>query len=94
MWAVLPWLALAAIEKIVVGTGYIAQIVGQRVTGRWEEAFVVVQYPKGTHAPMVDRLAQLDPAKFLSSPGLWIGLIVAAGFIVGAIQLRRYRGPL
>jgi hypothetical protein len=36
----------------------------------------------------------LDPLKFLSSPGLWIGLIVAAGLIVGAIQLRRSRGPL
>ena len=38
-------------RKIVVAAGYIAQIVGQRVTGRWEEVFVVVQYPKGTHAP-------------------------------------------
>jgi ABC-2 type transport system permease protein len=43
---------------------------------------------------MVDRLTQLDPLKFLSSPGLWIGLIVAAGFIAAAIQQRRYRGPL
>ena len=94
LWAVLPWLALFAIEKLVFGTGYIAHIVAQRVTGNFREAFVVVQYPNATHVPIVDRLAELDPLKFLSSPGLWIGLIVAAGFIAGAIQLRRYRGPL
>jgi ABC-2 type transport system permease protein len=94
LWAVLPWFALFAIEKIVFGTAYLAQIIGQRVTGRFEEAFVVVHYPKDAHVPIVDRLAQLDPLKFLSSPGLWIGLIVAVGFIIGAIQLRRYRGPL
>jgi ABC-2 type transport system permease protein len=94
LWAVLPWLALCAIEKIVLGTAYLAHMVGQRVTGNFEEAFVVVQYPKGAHVPMVDRLTQLDPLKFLSSPGLWIGLIIAAGFIAAAIQQRRYRGPL
>ncbi len=94
LWAVLPWLALCAIEKLVLGTAGLAHIVGQRVTGNFEEAFVVVHFPKGTHAPVVDRLVQLDPLKFLSSPGLWIGLVIAAGFIAGAIQLRRYRGPL
>ncbi len=94
LWAVLPWLALCAIEKIVFGTAFLARIVGQRVTGNVEEAFVVMHYPKDAHVPIVDRLTQLDPLKFLSSPGLWIGLVVAAGFIVVAIHLRRYRGPL
>jgi hypothetical protein len=41
----------------------------------------------------VDR-PQLTPATYLSSPGLWLGLIVAAAFLVVAIRLRRYRGPL
>lgn len=94
LWAVLPWLALGAIEKIVFDTTYVARLVGQRVTGNFEAAFVVVHFPKDTHAPVVDRLVQLDPLKFLSSPGLWIGLVIAAAFIAGAIQLRRYRGPL
>ncbi|MFL6590034.1 MAG: ABC transporter permease [Chthoniobacterales bacterium] len=94
LWAVLPWLAVCAIEKIVFGTGYLARIVAQRVTGNFEEAFVVMRYPKDAHVPIVDRLTQLDPVKFLSSPGLWIGLVIAAAFVIGAIQLRRYRGPL
>jgi hypothetical protein len=37
---------------------------------------------------------QLTPAAYLSSPGLWLGLIVAAVFLAAAIRLRRYRGPL
>jgi len=94
LWAILPWLALCAIEKIVLGTTYLTRIVGERVTGNFEGAFVVVHYPKDAHVPIVDRLTQLDPLKFLSNPGLWIGLIVAAAFVAGAIQLRRHRGPL
>jgi ABC-2 type transport system permease protein len=93
LWAVLPWLAIAAIEKIAFNTAYFAQMLGDRVTS-FEHAFVVVKYPKGTHVPIVDRLTQLDPLKFLSSPGLWIGLIFAAAFLVAVIRLRRYRGPL
>lgn len=93
LWAVLPWLAIAAIEKIAFNTTYFAQMLGDRMAG-FEHAFVVVKYPKDTHVPIVDRLTQLDPLKFLSSPGLWIGLVIATAFLVAAIRLRRYRGPL
>jgi hypothetical protein len=37
---------------------------------------------------------RLTPGTYLSSPGLWLGLIVAAVLIALAIRLRRYRGPL
>ena len=94
LWAVLPWLAISAIEKIAFNTAYFAQMLGRRVGGSFEEAFVVTNFPKGSHYPVVDRLTQLDPLKFVSSPGLWIGLVVAALFIFAAIRLRRYRGPL
>jgi ABC-2 type transport system permease protein len=94
LWAVLPWLGVCAIEKIVIGTSYLAEMLNRRITGSYHQAFVVVQYPKNVHVPVVDRLTQLDPLKFLSSPGLWIGLVIAAAFIIAAIQLRRYRGPL
>jgi ABC-2 type transport system permease protein len=94
LWALLPWLAIAAIEKIAFNTAYFAQMLGRRVGGSFEAAFVVTKYPKGSHYPIVDRLTQLDPLGFLSSPGLWIGLVIAAAFVVAAIRLRRYRGPL
>jgi ABC-2 type transport system permease protein len=93
LWAVLPWLAIVAIEKIAFNTGYFAQMLGDRFAS-FEHAFVVVQYPKGAHVPIVDRLTQFDPLKFLSSPGLWIGLVIAAAFLIATIRLRRYRGPL
>jgi hypothetical protein len=37
---------------------------------------------------------QLTPFKYLSTPGLWIGLVLAAVFVAAAVRLRRYRGPL
>jgi ABC-2 type transport system permease protein len=93
LWAVLPWLAIAAIEKIAFNTQYFARMLGDRFSS-FEHAFVVVNHPKGAHVPLVDRLTQLDPLKFLSTPGLWIGLLLAAAFLAGTVRLRRYRGPL
>ncbi|MEY2578981.1 MAG: type transport system permease protein [Verrucomicrobiota bacterium] len=94
LWAVLPWLAISAIEKLAFDTTFFIRMLVHRLTGGFEEGFVVVHYPKDAHVPVVDRLTQFDPIKFLSSPGLWIGLIIAAGFLIAAIRLRRYRGPL
>ena len=94
LWAVLPWLAISAIEKLAFDTTFFIRMLVHRLTGGFEQGFVVVHYPKDAHVPVVDRLTQFDPLKFLSSPGLWIGLIIAAGFLIAAIRLRRYRGPL
>ena len=94
LWAVLPWLAISAIEKLAFDTTFFIRMLVRRLTGGFEEGFVVVHYPKDAHVPVVDRLVQFDPLKFLSSPGLWIGLVIAAGFLLAAIRLRRSRGPL
>ena len=94
LWAALPWLAISAIEKLAFDTTFFTHMLVRRLTGGFEAGFVVVKYPKGAHVPVVDRLTQFDPLKFLSSPGLWIGLFFAAAFLIGAIRLRRYRGPL
>jgi ABC-2 type transport system permease protein len=94
LWAVLPWLAISAIEKLAFDTTFFIRMLVSRLTGGFEQGFVVVKYPKGTHAPVVDRLTELDPLKFLSSPGLWIGLLFAAAFLAAAVRLRRSRGPL
>jgi ABC-2 type transport system permease protein len=94
LWAVLPWLAVSAIEKLAFDTAYFTHMLVRRLTGGFEVGFAVVKYPKGAHVPVVDRLTQFDPLKFLSSPGLWLGLVIAAAFLIGAIRLRRDRGPL
>jgi ABC-2 type transport system permease protein len=94
LWAVLPWLAIGAIEKLAFDTTFFIRMLAHRLTGGFEEGFVVVKFPKDAHVPVVDRLTELDPLRFLSSPGLWIGLLIAAAFIAAAVRLRRSGGPL
>jgi ABC-2 type transport system permease protein len=94
LWAVLPWLAISAIEKLAFDTTFFARLLGRRLTDGFQQGFVVVNYPKDAHVPVVDRLTQFDPLKFLSDSELWIGLVVAVAFLIAAIRLRRSRGPL
>jgi ABC-2 type transport system permease protein len=90
LWAVMPLLAIAAVEKIAFNTSYFASMLSYRLTGSFAEAFA----PRAQDGEVIDRLAQLDPGKFLTSPGLWIGLAFAAAFLVAAARLRRYREPI
>jgi hypothetical protein len=39
-------------------------------------------------------MAAMTPFKFLAQPGLWVGLIITAGLLLGAVRLRRYKGPV
>ena len=88
LWAVLPPLALCVVEKIAFNTGNFASLLGYRLGG-FVEAFTVKAHGK---VP-IDSLPQLDPVGFLSTPGLWAGLAVAAAFLAAAVWLRRYRDP-
>ncbi len=63
-----------------------------RVTGPMTEAFVIA--PGSNTGRDIDRLAQLDPARFLSAPGLWTGRAFAAAFLASAVRLRRNREPV
>ena len=94
VWALLPWLAICIVEKIAFNTAHFSHVLARRVFGSYEDAFVVVPHPRGAVVPMVDRLSQLAPLKFLSSPGLWIGLVLAVVFLAAAVRLRRSGGPL
>ena len=84
--AVVPFLAIGFFEKITFGTSYFASMLRDRLMGFAPKAFVFQMHS-------VD-CPQLTPGAYLSSPGLWLGLIAAAVFVVIAIRLRRYRGPL
>jgi len=90
LWAVLPLLAIGIFERITFGTSHFASLVKYRLMGFAPDAFDF----QGLHNPTIDSLAQLTPGRYLTSPGLWIGLLVAAAFLAAAIRLRRYRGPL
>jgi ABC-2 type transport system permease protein len=86
LWAVVPFLAVGFFEKITFGTSHFASMLKHRLMGFASEAFAFNMHS-------IDG-SQLTPVKYLSTPGLWLGLIVAAAFVVAAVRLRRYRGPL
>ena len=86
LWAVLPFLAIAFFERITFGTSHFGSILKDRFMGFAPKAFAFQMHS-------VD-CPQLTPLAYLSSPSLWLGLIVAAAFLAVAIRLRRYRGPL
>ena len=90
LWVVLPPLALFAGEMIAFHTSYFASLLRYRLLGAMTEAFNA----KPMGGAVIDRLEQLDPVRFLSSPGLWSGLLFAAAFLAAAVRLRRYREPI
>ena len=87
LWAALPLVAISAVEKIAFNTSHFADMMGRRMGGGPE----AVVMPGGS--PM-DPMTHLTPGHFLISPGLWIGLAIAAVFLAAAVRLRRYQGPI
>jgi len=88
-WVVVSVIALQLLEKIAFGTNYSGAFVKYRVMGAMTEAFRT----DALREPVV-QLSQLDPARFFTSPGLWLGLVAAAVFLSIAVRLRRLREPL
>jgi ABC-2 type transport system permease protein len=94
LWAVLPPLAICFIEKVLFKTTHFAHLLGYLVTGGTANAFSF-RTPSGAPVdPHFIPLAQITPGRFLSNPGLWIGLAFAALFLAAAVRLRRNREPI
>jgi ABC-2 type transport system permease protein len=89
LWAALPLLAIAGVEQIAFHTWHFAALVGSRLMG-------VAPTVTSTSPDMfpTDPMTHIAPAHFLSGPGLWIGLALAAIFLAAAVRLRRYRDPV
>jgi ABC-2 type transport system permease protein len=86
LWAFLPLAAIGVIEKIVFNTTLFATMLGSRISGGMEG-----NPAKGGGMMM---LWPSHPLEFLTRPGLWIGLAIAAICVAGAVRLRRYRDPI
>ena len=91
LWAVLPPLALSIVEKIAFGTTHLASLLKYRMTGWLDAAFDFASPGRDATA---GPLAELTPLDFLSTPGLWIGLVVAAALLIAAIRMRRSQDPI
>jgi ABC-2 type transport system permease protein len=87
LWAGLPVLAVALVEKIAFNTSHFAIMLGNRMGGGAEAVTAPGSVP-------MDPMTHLTPGHFLSSPGLWIGLALTAAFLAAAVRLRRYQGPI
>jgi ABC-2 type transport system permease protein len=94
LWAVLPPLAIGVFEKIAFRTSYVDSLLSDRLFGFAAKAFDFTDKNGVPIDPHFIPLAQLTPGRFLSSPSLWIGLIVAAALLAAAVRLRRYREPI
>jgi len=88
LWAVLPPLAIGVLEWVVFRTSHFAAMIGYRLGG--PETFDF----KPRHGISIDAMNHLDLGKFLITPGLWGGLLLAILFLAAAARLRRDRGPI
>jgi ABC-2 type transport system permease protein len=89
LWAALPLLVIGVVEKITFNTSYFAEMLGSRISGGPGAAPFPMPVDMRMHL-----MRHILPVDFLASPGLWIGLVVAAAFLTVAIRLRRYQGPI
>jgi ABC-2 type transport system permease protein len=90
LWAVLPPLGIVLLERIAFNSSHFASWLKYRLVGWFAQAFT---FEPACSVPS-DPLMQLTPGKFLSTPGLWIGLAFATAFLVAIVRLRRYREPI
>jgi len=89
LWAVLPIVAITAVEKIVFHAMNFAVL----VVGRWFGDVPTVA-DMGKNVFPTNPMTHMMPGMFLSNPSLWIGLVVAAVFLTATVQVRRSRGPM
>ncbi|MGC1438487.1 MAG: ABC transporter permease [Terriglobales bacterium] len=94
LWAVVPWLAIAAMENIAFHTSFLGSMLQGRLFGFTEAAFDLTDKNGVAIDPHFIPLEQLAPGRFLISPSLWVGLIFAGACFAAAVRLRRYREPL
>ena len=88
LWAVLPPIAISIFESLVFRSRHFVGFISSRFSGgpEMDTSALTGGFPfhHGVH---------LTPGHFLVSPGLWIGLVFAAAFLITAARIRRYRGP-
>jgi ABC-2 type transport system permease protein len=84
LWAVLPPVALAIVERIAFNTRVTATLFQELFMGG----------PAPTSAVPMTMESMMPTPELVVRPGLWIGLAVTAGLLYGAVRLRRSRGVI
>lgn len=97
-WAVVPWIAITAVEQLMLRTTNVAKWLRDRFFGGFDAAF-------STREPIAEAAQKMqqqgaasaqggadftpDLARFLSNPDVWIGVGIAVALIAITIWLRR-----
>jgi ABC-2 type transport system permease protein len=87
LWAVLPPLAIAAVERIAFNTGVIGRLMQWLFLGGTESLSM-------SGGPMTMETLMPRAGELLFGPGLWIRLAISAVMLFGAVRLRRSRGVI
>jgi len=89
LWATLPLLAIGVVEKLAFDTTYFAGMLSYVFSGSMGDG--MQSKATGMYATLIPRLGI---GEFLASPGLLVGLAVAAIFLAAAVRMRRSQGPI
>ncbi len=90
LWAVLPLLAVGVLEKLTLDTARVPALVTYRLVGWYARGFAA----RGPESVPFGAPASPTPGRLLGTPGLWVGLALAALFLAAAVRLRRSREPI
>jgi ABC-2 type transport system permease protein len=98
LWAVLPPIAAAVLETVVLQTSHVRNFVFQRLLGMYETLGSRPDGPgegdKGL-AAFAERLGKMDwhgrVDNYFTTPELWLGLVAAGLLLAAAMWVRRYR---
>jgi ABC-2 type transport system permease protein len=97
LWAVLP-IVMAIIVESLFRSSYIASALWYRIVGWVDYAYRDIAAVTnsievhGKELPWPSSAGELISAgEYFGNPDLWIGIVVAAGFVWGAVLIRRHR---
>lgn len=90
LWAVLPPIGLCLLERIAFNTTYLSSALNERLFGGFTQAFNT----SGSGRNPMSQTPQIDAARFVTNPDVWLGLAVAAAFLAAAVWQRRRREPI
>ncbi len=98
LWAVLPPVAAGVLERVVMQTSYVQDLIVGRLFGMYR----ILDSSQDTGreeihgiGALAERLGKIDWAgrirDFYASPDLWLGVVAAALLLAAAMWVRRYR---
>ncbi len=88
LWAFLPPVGVAFLERVALGTTRFADMLLSRLSGGVDST----QLRPGE--TMMDSVARLPLSHFVGSPALWAGFAITALLLAGAARLRRHAQPI